>query len=97
MEDIVEAIGKSQGTVKLSLSEAIPEVSVTEGDNKNTWHIVFNQPYRSLSYGRELTEWEAVKLLRQAKNKYKQLMNQVQREIDWINGVQEDENNTLQD
>ena len=93
MEDIVEAIGKSQGTVKLKLSEAIPEISVTEGDNKDTWHIVFNQPYRSLSYGKELTDWEAVKALRQVKNKYKQLMNQVQREIDWINGVKQGEDN----
>lgn len=95
MEDIVEAIGKSQGTVKLKLSEAIPEISVTEGDNKDTWHIVFNQPYRSLSYGKELTDWEAVKALRQVKNKYKQLMNQVQREIDWINGVKQGEDNNL--
>ena len=95
MEYIVEAIGKSQGTVKLKLSEAIPEISVTEGDNKDTWHIVFNQPYRSLSYGKELTDWEAVKALRQVKNKYKQLMNQVQREIDWINGVKQGEDNNL--
>ena len=86
LDAAVEAIGKGQGTVKLDLVEAIAVIGTVEGDNPDTYHITVTRPYRGIQFGKEVNEFEALKQLRKAKTRYKQLHNEVAREIAWILG-----------
>ena len=85
-DDVLKHILKRFGKTKLDLLESIPEITVVEGDNVDTWHIVVTRKYRGMQYGKELSEFEILKQLDKIKAHYRRLMNQVQREIDWING-----------
>lgn len=96
LDDIVKGIGKGQGTIKRSLSEAIIEISIVEGDEKNKWVIVVNDPYRSTKFSKGLTDWEAIRRLRQVRLRFKQALDRIDRDIKWING-DIDENNNIQD
>ena len=86
LDAIVEAIGKTRGTVKLDLVEAIAGIGTVDGDNPNTYHITVTRPFRGVQFGKEVNEFEALKQLRKAKTRYKQLHNEVEREIAWILG-----------
>lgn len=86
LDAAVKAIGKSQGTVRLDLVEAVAAIGTVGGDNLDTYHITVTRPYRGTQYGKEVNEFEAVKQLRKAKTRYKQLHNEVEREIARILG-----------
>lgn len=86
LDAAVEAIGKRHNTVKLDLVEAIAGIGAVEGDSPDTYHITVTRPYRGIQYGKEVNEFEAVKLLRKARTRYKQLHNEVEREIARILG-----------
>lgn len=86
LDETVIAIGKNRGTVKLSIVESIPVVTVVEGDDIDTWHVCVNHPYRGMQFGKQANELDAIKQLRKVKQHYEKLARQVQREIDWITG-----------
>ena len=86
LDAAVKAIGKSQGTIKLDLVEAIAGIGTVDGDNPNTYHITVTRPFRGVQFGKEVNEFEALKQLKKAKTRYKQLHNEVAREIAWILG-----------
>ena len=85
-KEMVAAIGKNRGTVKLSLTNSIPVVSAVEGDTTNTWHLCVSRPYRSLKYGKQLPEWDAVRELRKVMKHHERAARAIQREINWITG-----------
>lgn len=84
--EVLTAIGKNRGTVKLSIVESIPVVTVVEGDNIDSWHICVDNPYKKIQFGKECNEWDTIKQLRKVKQHYEKLARQVQSEIDWITG-----------
>lgn len=86
LEAAIMAIGKRQGLVELEWLEYIPDVSVVEGDEPDTWHLCMKIPYRELKYSEPLSEWEAMKRLRQFRSRYNSLVGKTEREMTWIKG-----------
>lgn len=91
IDELLESIGKRQGTTKLTVIESIPVITAVEGDYPDMWHLCVHVPYRGLQYGKQSNEWEVLKQLRKAKQQYERLARQVQREIDIITGEPEKE------
>lgn len=86
VDEIVLAIGKRQSTIKLSIIESVPVITVLEGDDRDTWHVCVNRPYRKMQFSKQLGEIEAINQLRKVKQHYEKLAKQIQREINWITG-----------
>ena len=85
-DDIVLSIGKRQNKIKLSIIESVPVITASEGDDRDTWHVCVNRPYRKIQFSKQLDETEAINQLRRVKQHYEKLARQIQREIDWITG-----------